>query len=88
MKDATSDELKQKMRILNAYYFPDGDPTKLYPSITPVNSFRTLFNMYFNAQYPLLPDKSYIFENMSGYVYDFSDVTDRVSDAANSEAGS
>jgi hypothetical protein len=40
---------------LNAYYLPNGDKD-LYESITPVNSFRLIFNEYFGADYPLLPD--------------------------------
>jgi hypothetical protein len=53
------------MRIINAYYFPDpvvpGRELKdgLYDEITPVNSFRVLFNDYFKAGLPLLEDKSY-----------------------------
>ena len=33
---------------------------KLYPAISPVNSFRLIFNEYFGANYPLLPDQTYI----------------------------
>jgi hypothetical protein len=47
----------QHMRILNAYYFPGQSNKGLYPTITPVNSFRVLFNDYFNAHLPILPDK-------------------------------
>jgi hypothetical protein len=43
---------------LEAYYLPDGY-AHLYPSITPVNSFRMIFDDYFGAKYPLLPDTSY-----------------------------
>jgi hypothetical protein len=43
---------------LNAYYLPDGYDD-LYSSITPVNSFRIIFNDYFGASYPLLPDVSH-----------------------------
>lgn len=43
---------------LNAYYLPDGYGD-LYPSITPVNSFRVIFDDYFGASYPLLPDVSH-----------------------------
>jgi hypothetical protein len=46
------------MGILNAYYFPEAKPN-LYPSITPVNSFRLLFDTYFGADYKLLDDVSY-----------------------------
>jgi hypothetical protein len=44
--------------ILNAYSLPAGNGN-LYPSITPVNSFRIILNDYFGADYPLLPDNSY-----------------------------
>jgi hypothetical protein len=40
---------------LNAYYLPNGDKD-LYETITPVNSFRLIFDEYFGANYPLLPD--------------------------------
>ncbi len=45
--------------ILNAYYFPDQDYQILYPTISPVNSFRVILNQYFNRSYSLLPDRSY-----------------------------
>jgi hypothetical protein len=47
----------QRMKILNAYYLP-GAGNVLYPSISPVNTFRTIFNTYFNQSYPLLQDVS------------------------------
>jgi len=46
--------------IFNAYYFPDIDDTGLYSDISPVNSFRLLFNTYFNEDFELLEDKSYV----------------------------
>ena len=48
----------QHMAILNAYYLP-GAPNSLYPSITPVNTFRIIFNAYFGQKYPLLQDQSW-----------------------------
>lgn len=47
-----------KFLILNAYYLP-GHTDLLYPTISPVNTFRLIFNAYFGAQYELLPDTSY-----------------------------
>jgi hypothetical protein len=41
---------------LMAYYMPNGGDKDLYSTITPVNSFRIVFNQYFGANYPLLPD--------------------------------
>lgn len=44
--------------ILNAYLFPDQNYTALYPEITPANTFRVIFNTYFEDNYPLLKDQS------------------------------
>jgi hypothetical protein len=64
----------QRTGILNAYHFPGVDTGALYPSITPVNSFRLLFDLYFGARYELLPDRVYWWED-STYPYRFIDVT-------------
>lgn len=42
--------------ILNAYYLPGVGRDELYPSISPYNTFRLIFNRYFNTRYPLLKD--------------------------------
>jgi hypothetical protein len=47
-----------RLKILNAYYLPDGGNDMLYATITPVNTFRVIFNAYFGGQYDLLPDVS------------------------------
>ena len=44
-------------KILNMYYFPNQDYEMLYPSITPVNSFRVVFDQFFGMDYDLLPDE-------------------------------
>ena len=62
----------ERMAIFNAYYFPGGSYESLYPEITPVNSFRTVFNEYFDGEYPLLDDVSYYSEWYA--LYDFSEV--------------
>jgi hypothetical protein len=46
------------LAILNAYYLPGADPSLLYASISPVNTFRVIFNQYFGGSYPLLEDVS------------------------------
>jgi hypothetical protein len=46
--------------ILNAYFLPGVDPDVLYPIISPVNSFRLVFNEYFEANLDLLPDQSFL----------------------------
>jgi len=58
-----------EMKILNAYYLPRGSEA-LYPSISPVNSFRVVFNTYFGSDFPLLDDISYFSDRNT--LYDFS----------------
>ena len=50
---------EDKLSILNAYHLPDGGADRLYPTITPINSFRTIFDHYFDSNYGLLEDLSY-----------------------------
>lgn len=70
---ATRDELEQRFSILAAYYTPGVDPEGLYPDISPVNSFRAIFDMYFEAKLSLLPDKHYGWkpapDNPDGYEF-------------------
>lgn len=49
--------LQPRMKNLSVYYLPGVD-VKLYPTITPVNSFRVIFNAYFGQNLPLLEDVS------------------------------
>ncbi len=50
---------KERFANLFAIYLPNQDTSQLYQTITPVNTFRVVFNNTFNASLPLLPDKSY-----------------------------
>jgi hypothetical protein len=71
------EHLKIKTAILNAYYLPGVDTNKLlYPTITPVNSFRIVFNQYFGVSYDLLPDQLFI--PAPGSLYKFIDVTGKL----------
>ena len=72
----TDDMLRERMRIFNAYYLPQGGKDLLYDAISPVNTFRVIFNFYFNTNYELLNDLSYY----STYErpYEFINVTDKV----------
>ena len=68
--------IKERARIFNAYYLP-GNPDKvLYENISPVNTFRVIFNLYFKAQYELLDDRCFF----SSYEtpYKLMDVTHKV----------
>ncbi len=77
---ATDEEMNEKMRILNAIYAP-GCEDAFYPSQTPVNTFRMLFNCLFDTGLPLLPDRSYTYLDLQ-HLYDFQDVTDRINAAS------
>jgi len=43
---------------LNAYYLP-GHEDELSPDISPVNTFRLIFDSYFGGNYDMLPNVSY-----------------------------
>jgi hypothetical protein len=47
------------MKIFNAYHLPGGGDQQLYETITPVNTFRVIFNYYFAGDFDLLEDASY-----------------------------
>jgi len=51
--------MKERFSILNAYYLPEEGKKLLYKSITPVNTFRVIFNYLFNYDLDLLNDESY-----------------------------
>jgi len=67
---------EQRMAILNAYYLPPDVEAELYPSITPVNSFRVVFNALFNAQLDLLEDRVFISEHPK--IFNFKEITEQV----------
>ncbi|MDY6913381.1 MAG: sulfatase-like hydrolase/transferase [Planctomycetota bacterium] len=73
---AERSDVKERMTILSAYYFPDESYDLLYDRVSPVNTFRVVFNRYFGGNYELLTDSSYF--STSGRPYDFIDVTDRI----------
>jgi hypothetical protein len=51
--------LWERTSILNAYFLPGDAGKQLYPTISPVNSFRVILNAYFGTGLDLLPDKTY-----------------------------
>jgi len=67
------------LRNFSSYYLPGDGKSILYESITPVNSFRKIFNHYFEAQYEILPDRAHIVsgpDQEGNYI--FLDITDKV----------
>ena len=51
-------QLFERMSIFAAYRCPAAVRERLYPTMTPVNSFRLLFGGLFGDEYPPLPDRS------------------------------
>ena len=72
-------DVQERFPILNAYYLPGLQEEQiLYPNITPVNTFRIIFNVYFESDYPLLEDKS--FYSPDNDIYNLIDVTNNIAD--------
>ncbi|APW59741.1 hypothetical protein [Paludisphaera borealis] len=69
-------DLKERMSILNAYYFPGQRYHELRDTISPVNSFRVVLNTFFGGRLPYLPDQS--FYSTWDDPYAFIDVSSRV----------
>ena len=55
----SEDLIIERMSNLNAIYFPNGNYEAFSEYITPVNSFRIIFNEFFDANYTLLEDNMY-----------------------------
>lgn len=51
---------KESLSILNAYYFYDGNYENLYDNISPVNSFRVIFNQYMGMDLDILDERSFL----------------------------
>jgi hypothetical protein len=78
VRDTSDADLRCRSGILNVYYLLGADPGILYPSISPVNSFRLVFNLCFGTNLELLADKTYGQPTGRGFV----DVTERVQEVA------
>ena len=66
--------LRERLAIFNAYYFPSEESrSKLYSSISPVNSLRLAFDQVLGQPMDLLDDRSYFSTWESPY--DFIEVT-------------
>ena len=65
--------IDERMSILNAYHLPRGGEQFLYDSITPVNTFRVVFNAYLNGTYSYVEDNQYFSTYNRPFV--FNDVT-------------
>lgn len=61
--------LQLKTGILAAYYLPDTSSEQIAPITSSVNAFRFVFNHYFGAQLPYLPDCTYIYNDKKPFTF-------------------
>lgn len=66
---ATKDEVIQKYSILNAIYFPDKKYDQLKKNMSPINTFRIIFNNYFGTNLELLDDQYLYFQYNKPYIF-------------------
>ena len=50
---------RDRLKNLSAFFLPGKENEMVYQTISNVNTFRLIFNLYFNMDYKLLEDKSY-----------------------------
>ncbi|MBL76917.1 MAG: hypothetical protein CL763_08360 [Chloroflexi bacterium] len=68
-KDPTKEMIFERMANLNVVYFPDSNYEEFYDEITPVNTFRIIFNKYFDEKYELHDDKNFWSDGEKPYFY-------------------
>ena len=73
-EDPTPQGIRERFPIMNALRLPAGHEA-LYPSISPVNTFRVLFNTYFGTDLELVDDTSY-YNHTAESGGEYLDVTD------------
>ncbi len=49
----------EKVANFSAFYFPGQDYSRLYPTMTPVNIFRVVFDQFLGGNFGMLEDQSY-----------------------------
>jgi hypothetical protein len=63
----------ERYSILNAYYLPGVDPSSVPADISPVDTFRFVFNHYFGTHFDYLPSRQYYAADAAPF--QFQDVT-------------
>ncbi len=76
--DATGEELEEKFGILDAFYLPglSGEQATMPSTMSSVNTWRWVLRMYFGADLPQLPDRSWVSDKAKPY--DMTEITDRI----------
>jgi len=68
--------LYERYSILNAYYLPNATPGLIPDDISPVNTFRIVFNEYLGTDFEILPNQQY-YSSVEA-MYQFRDVTTQI----------
>ncbi len=78
-RQASDEELEEKFGILYAMRVPGADleAAGFHDAITPVNTFRLIFNARFGTDLALLPDRTWAHEDLYHF-YDFFEITDQL----------
>ncbi len=84
---APAAEINQTLRILNAFYLPGIADPGLSQTMTPVNTFRRIFDLYFGTHLGMLPDDTYVYED-DDHPYRLTRVTSRVRSSPSPSPGS
>lgn len=75
------DYRRNRLKNFSAFYLPYGGNDMLWEDITPVNTFRVLFNYYFGTDFEKLPDRSFARPSLTDELHptwDLADVTEEV----------
>jgi hypothetical protein len=72
----SDDMIIERMSNLNAIYLPDSNYEKMYDGITPVNTFRIIFNEYFGEDYELHDDEN--FWSDGDHPYNFNNISEKI----------
>ena len=75
-EDPDMTDMPGRFCILNAYHLPGGGNELVHPTITPVNTFRLIFDNYFGTSFGRLPDRSYFSSSQRPFI--LHDVTDKL----------
>jgi len=74
--DLKSTDLRESFSIFSALHLPGVKVSSAYQNISPVNTFRLVFNAYFGTDLPILENKSYY--STWEHPYQFINVTEQI----------
>lgn len=74
--DIPQDIFPELFSVLNVYHFPGFDYSQLDDDISPVNTFRVIFNHYFKTDFAILPNRHFF--SFPDNQRDFQEVTNLV----------